>query len=165
MTRLVACPRRILGQRVDLLRLGRRQDVPAHDEGHVVRHPARRVDQRVVAVVLPDPERDRHVLEDGRLYYTLRGDDRLYYRYFELDSNTVGAVTFIADGPGSGFDWGSVRGLTLAGGDLYFARADGTLWTAGWNPGLEHGSPVGSPSLVNNDASQLWASRGMFVRN
>ena len=68
--------------------------------------------------------------------------------------------------PGTGFDWGSVRGLTLAGGDLYLARADGTLWTAGWNPGLEHGSPVnGSLTLVDNDPSQMWASRGMFVRN
>jgi len=68
--------------------------------------------------------------------------------------------------PGTGFDWGSVRGLTLAGGDLYLARADGTLWTAGWNPGLEHGSPVnGSLTLVDNDTSQMWASRGMFVRN
>jgi hypothetical protein len=105
-------------------------------------------------------------LEDGRLYYTLKGDDRLYYRYFELDSNAVGAVTFVADGPGTGFDWGTVRGLTLASGDLYLARADGSLWTAGWNPGLEHGSPVnGSLALVDNDPSQMWASRGMFVRN
>jgi len=33
-------------------------------------------------------------------------------------------------------------------------------------PGLEHGSPVnGSLTLVDNDLSQMWASRGMFVRN
>ena len=114
----------------------------------------------------PIPSVTGMFLEDGRLYYTLKGDDRLYYRYFELDSNSVGAVTFVADGPGTGFDWGSVRGLTLAGGDLYLARADGTLWTAGWNPGLEHGSPVnGSLTLVDSDPSQMWASRGMFVRN
>jgi Malectin domain len=105
-------------------------------------------------------------LQDGRLYYTVKGDDRLYYRYFELDSNAVGAVTFVANGPGTGFDWGSARGLTLAGGDLYLARADGTLWTARWTPGLEHGSPVGgSLTLVDNDPSQMWASRGLYVRN
>jgi hypothetical protein len=52
------------------------------------------------------------------------------------------------------------------GGALYLARADGTLWTAGWNPGLEHGSPInGSLTLVDNDPSQMWASHGMFVRN
>jgi malectin (di-glucose binding ER protein) len=105
-------------------------------------------------------------LQDGRLYYTLRGDDRLYYRYFTLDSNAIGAVTFVADGPGSGFDWGTVRSMTLAGGTLYLARANGSLWSAGWNPGLEHGSPVGgSLTLVDSDAAQLWASRGMFVLN
>ena len=56
--------------------------------------------------------------------------------------------------------------MTLAGGKLYLARADGTLWSAGWNGGLEHGDPVdGSLNLVSTDAGQLWASRGMFVRN
>jgi hypothetical protein len=105
-------------------------------------------------------------LQHGRLYYTLRGDDHLYYRYFELDSQAIGSVTFVADGPNSGFDWGSVRGLTLAGGTLYLARANGSLWSAGWNPGLEHGTPVSSSlALVNNDAAQQWASHGMFVLN
>ena len=105
-------------------------------------------------------------LQAGRLYYTVRGDDRLYYRYFTLDSNAIGAVTFVASAPGSGFDWGSVRGLTLAGGTLYLARANGTLWSAGWTPGLERGTPVnGSLSLVSDDPAQLWATRGMFVRN
>jgi hypothetical protein len=40
------------------------------------------------------------------------------------------------------------------------------LWSAGWNPGLEHGAPVGgSLALVSNDPAQDWASHGMFVRN
>jgi hypothetical protein len=105
-------------------------------------------------------------LQHGRLYYTLRGDDHLYYRYFELDSQAIGAVTFTADGPSSGFDWGTVRGLTLADGTLYLARANGSLWSAGWNPDLEHGSPVsGSLSLVDNDPAQQWAAHGMFVLN
>jgi Malectin domain/Domain of unknown function (DUF5122) beta-propeller len=105
-------------------------------------------------------------LQRGRLYYTLRGDDRLYYRYFTLESDSIGAVTFVANGPGTGFDWGSVRGMTLADGALYLARANGTLWSAGWTPGLEHGSPVvGSLTQVDDDASQRWASHGMFVLN
>ena len=105
-------------------------------------------------------------LQDGRLYYTVRGDDRLYYRYFTVESGAVGAVTFVASAPGSGFDWGSVRGLTLAGGTLYLARTDGTLWSAGWTPGLEHGSPVGgSLAPISADPAQQWAARGMFVRN
>ncbi|MEP6758620.1 MAG: malectin domain-containing carbohydrate-binding protein [Actinomycetota bacterium] len=114
----------------------------------------------------PIPSATGMFLQDGRLYYTVRGDDRLYDRYFSLESSAVGAVTFVASAPGSGFDWGSVRGLTLAGGTLYLARADGTLWSAGWTPGLEHGTPVGgSLVLVSADPAQQWASRGMFVRN
>ena len=60
----------------------------------------------------------------------------------------------------------SVRGLTLAGGTVYLARADGTLWSASWTPGLEHGSPVGgSLAPISADPAQQWAARGMFVRN
>jgi hypothetical protein len=114
----------------------------------------------------PIPSMTGMFLQDGRLYYTVLGDDRLYYRYFELDDRAIGAVTFIADGPGSAFDWGSVRGMTLAGGTVFFARQDGTLWSAGWQPGLEHGSPVGgSLTLVDDHAAQQWASRGLFVLN
>jgi len=114
----------------------------------------------------PIPSVTGMFLQDGRLYYTVRGDDRLYYRYFSLESSAVGAVTFVASAPGSGFDWSSVRGLTLAGGSLFLARADGTLWSAGWTPGLEHGSPVdGSLTLISSDPAQQWDTRGMFVRN
>jgi hypothetical protein len=114
----------------------------------------------------PIPSVTGMFLQDGRLYYTVQGDDRLYYRYFELGGNRVGAVTFVADGPGSAFDWGSVRGVTLAGGTLFLARANGTLWSADWEPGLEHGTPVSaSLALVDDDPSQGWASRGLFVQN
>jgi hypothetical protein len=93
-------------------------------------------------------------------------DDGKMYRRTLRRRGSVCAVTFVADGPGTGFDWGSVRGITLVGGTLYLARADGSLWSAGWNPGLEHGSPVGgSLHLIDNDPSQMWASRGMYVRN
>jgi hypothetical protein len=105
-------------------------------------------------------------LTDGRLYYTVRGDDRLFYRYFSLESKIVGAVTFVASGPGDGFSWGTVRGLTLADGDIYAARADGTLWRVGWTPGLVNGVPTpGSATLVDSDPAQAWPTLGMFVRN
>ena len=116
-------------------------------------------------VYFPVPLITGMFVTDGRLYYTLRGDDRLYWRYFSIDSNLVGAQTFSIAGPGNGFDWGTVRGMTFAAGTLYLARADGTLWSTGWNTGLEHGDPTNSLSLVSSDAGQLWASRGMFVRN
>jgi hypothetical protein len=104
--------------------------------------------------------------DGGRLYYTLRGDDRLYMRYFTPESDTVGAQTFVVADPGGGFDWGSVRGMTLAGGAIYAARVDGSLTRIGWQPGSANGTPVpGSLTVISTDAGQAWASNGMFVRN
>jgi hypothetical protein len=104
--------------------------------------------------------------DDGRLYYTLRADDRLYMRYFTPESQTVGAQTFVVATPGGGFDWGSVRGMTLAGGAIYAARVDGSLTRIGWQPGSANGTPVpGSLTVISTDAGQAWASNGMFVRN
>lgn len=104
--------------------------------------------------------------EAGRLYYTVAGDGRLFYRYFTPESGVIGAQTFVVTGPDDGFDWGSARGITLAGGALYVARADGSLDAIGWTPGIDHGAPVpGSRALVDASSAQLWTSRGMFVRN
>jgi hypothetical protein len=54
----------------------------------------------------------------GRLYYTVSGDPNLYYRYFEPESQTVGAQTFTA---GTGIDWSGARGLMMANGSIYYS--------------------------------------------
>jgi hypothetical protein len=101
-------------------------------------------------------------LQNGRLFYTMIGDDRLYLRYFTAESGVIGAVTFVASGPSDGFGWGSVRGMTLAGSTVYAARADGSLTSIGWSGG----APVaGTLSIVDASPTQMWSSRGMFVRN
>jgi hypothetical protein len=95
----------------------------------------------------------------GRLYYTVSGDGRLFYRYFTPESEVVGAQTFVATGPNDGFDWGSVRGMTQVGDALYVARSWGALQRIGWN-----GAPIaGTTTTVNTDAAQQWASRGLVV--
>lgn len=105
-------------------------------------------------------------LDAGRLYYTVSGDARLFYRYFTPESGVVGAQTFVVTGPDDGFEWDSARGITLAGGTLFVARADGSLESIAWTPGTDHGAPVpGSRVLVDANPAQLWTSRGMFVRN
>lgn len=97
----------------------------------------------------------------GRLYYTVAGDGRLFYRYFTPQSEVVGAQTFVATGPFDGFDWGSVRGLTLVDSALYVARTNGVLSRITWN-----GAPVpGSQTFVDGAAQQSWAARGLFVWN
>jgi hypothetical protein len=98
--------------------------------------------------------------ENGRLYYTLRGDDRLLYRYFTPESGILGAETYVASPATDGIGWGQVRGMTLASGTVYAAKADGNLYAVGWT----NGAPVaGSPMLV--DGTGGWAAQGMFVRS
>jgi hypothetical protein len=96
----------------------------------------------------------------GRLYYTLKNQDALYMRYFSRDAEAVGAQTFVISAPGSGFSWGSVRGMTLAEGKLYVARLDGTLSSITWAAG---GPVPGSLEVIDSAPGQHWASHGMFT--
>ncbi len=48
----------------------------------------------------------------GRLYYTVAGDPSLHYRYYEPESQTVGAQVFTS---GAGIDWSGVHGMTHGG--------------------------------------------------
>ena len=98
------------------------------------------------------------VAEHGRLYYTIQGDPRLYYRYFTPESRLVGGLPFVASGQADGLNWSTVRGFTIAAGHLYFARPDGTLNRIAF----QDGRPVpGTATVV--DATGNWSSRGMFV--
>ena len=64
--------------------------------------------------------------DNGRLYYTLEGDRRLYYRYFlsmaEAAEDVVGAQVLVASGDGDGLDWSRVQGMTAAGGRIYWSE-------------------------------------------
>lgn len=99
--------------------------------------------------------------DGGRIYYTVAGDPRLYYRYFTPQSQVIGANLFVASGNGDGRDWSNVRGMTLANGQLYFGRSDGTLNRMSFSGGVPSGTPtaIGGPAI---DAYN-WASQGLFV--
>jgi hypothetical protein len=62
--------------------------------------------------------------ERGRLYYTIAGDGRLFYRYFTPESGVVGGLPFVASGVDK-VDWKKVRGLMIADGYLYYATGSG----------------------------------------
>jgi hypothetical protein len=97
----------------------------------------------------------------GRLYYTLGGGPLLYYRYFTPESGVVGAETFVASGRGDGLDWRNAGGVTLAGGRLYWARPDGSLYRADFNG--DHPVP-GSVAVAARPApGGPWPSRGLFL--
>jgi len=100
-------------------------------------------------------------LENGRLYYTVAGDSRLFFRYFTPESDIVGAETFVASGNTDGFSWSDVSGMALSSGKLFFARSNGNLYSVAWVNGKPSGAitTIGGPGIDGTN----WTSRGMFV--
>ena len=98
---------------------------------------------------------------NGEIYYTVRGDTRMYHRYFTPESQLVGSYRFTVGTLSPAVDWSSVRGMTLANGKLYFARTDGNLYSMDF----ANGSPVGgTEALVSpKSAGYDWASNGLFA--
>jgi hypothetical protein len=94
--------------------------------------------------------------DQGRVYYTVSGDPRLYYRYFTPESQVVGANLFVAAVNGNGIDWGAVRGMTLANGNIYFGTSTGSLQRVAFSNGNVNGSPT-------TLQASGWNSTGMFV--
>ncbi len=64
--------------------------------------------------------------DQGRLYYTVAGDRRLYYRSFLSQPNVaddvVGAQVLVASGDSDGLDWSRVEGMTAAGGAIFYGE-------------------------------------------
>ena len=93
--------------------------------------------------------------DDGRLYFTLTGDPRLYWRWFSVDSGVVGSQVFTAS---SSRDWSSTQGMTRVGDDVYVAESGtGRLVRVPFSGTAQTGSAV----VV--DASRSWTSRALFV--
>lgn len=98
----------------------------------------------------------------GRLYYTVEGKRKLYYRYFTPQSQVVGAARFEAyRWSAGGVIWASVAGMLFTGGRLYYGSTDGKLRSVGFSGGeLVDRSALVSGSGV---AERSWNSRGMFL--
>ena len=92
-----------------------------------------------------------------RIYYTVAGDSRLYYRYFTPESEVVGAQTFTGDN--GGVNLSGVAGLTLASGRVLYGSTDGSLRTVPF----VSGAISGSPTTVSSDGS--WNARALLVPN
>ena len=93
-----------------------------------------------------------------RLYYTVSGDARLYFRYFTPESEVVGAETFVADSAGVSF--ATVAGMTLASGRiLYGSSSDRALRSVPFAAGRV----AGGASVVSADGT--WNYRAIFVPN
>ena len=94
----------------------------------------------------------------GRLYYTMSNSSSLYYRYFEPESRIVGAQRFTATGSTTALDPTNVRGMFLAGGNIYFPSTSGQLKRIGFANGQ---LAAGSATTVNTSTD--WRTRGMFA--
>lgn len=93
-----------------------------------------------------------------RIYYTVTGDARLFYRYFTPESEVVGAQTFVA--ASNGVSFASVAGLTLASDRIFYgSSADGSLRSV---PFAE-GRVTGTPSVVSADGT--WRYAAIMVPN
>jgi hypothetical protein len=102
--------------------------------------------------------------DNGRIYYTVSGDLRLYYRYFTPSSQVVGASLFVSS-TGDGVAWNNVNGMTMANGNLYYALNNGNLFKAPFNPAT--GRPSGASVQIGGPAvdGYNWTSRGLFAFN
>ena len=93
-----------------------------------------------------------------RIYYTVLGDARLFYRYFTPESEVVGAQTFQAEANGVSF--ASAAGLTLASGRiLYGSSTDGALRSVPF----AGGRVTGTPTVTSSDGT--WRYRAILVPN
>jgi hypothetical protein len=96
---------------------------------------------------------------DGRLYYTVNGDRHLFWRWFEPQGRLIGAQRFVAPG---NLDWNGVRGMTVAGGHIYYVRG-GSLYAVDFTAG----APLpGTETAISGAAvgdGQVWTGRGLFI--
>jgi hypothetical protein len=103
---------------------------------------------------------------NGRIFYTLVGDTRMYDRYFSPDQGGTDAASKAGDVVGAdqftvndgGMDWSNVAGAFVTGNTLYYVtKTDGVLHSIGW--ATDHAT--GSSSVV--DSTNNWAAHGLFL--
>jgi PKD repeat protein len=96
--------------------------------------------------------------DNKRIYYTLSGDSKLYYRAFNPESGIVGAAKFTI----TGFSLPAISGAFLDGGYLYWAlSSSGNLKRVPWTGGAPSGVAVtiGGPAINGVD----WRANSLFI--
>ena len=103
----------------------------------------------------------------GRIYFTLAGDNRLLYRFFTAESDVVGAQRLVAaTGAAAGVDFTQVRGAFAVGAKFYYADATGALVRTDWTQNAQSGVPVaGTAATVSGPAvdGKSWSARALFL--
>lgn len=101
----------------------------------------------------------------GRIYFTRRGSSTLYYRYFNPQSDVVGAARLRVSRVSKSFNPASVRGMFTSGRHVYWSRADGALRRITWAQNHQSGYPRGSATVVSGPTvdGQSWLTTCLFL--
>ena len=101
--------------------------------------------------------------DDGHIYFTTSGNNSLYRRGLSAESDIVGAARTTVVGGITGIDWRNVRGMFLAGEDLYWVRSsNGELHRMDWVAG----APVaGTDTIVTGPgiSGVDWRASALFA--
>lgn len=123
-------------------------------DGTVLSSPVRVVTFGLTTSVVSFANATGMFFDAGRVYYTIAGDPRLYWRWFQHENELLGAQSFVASGAGDGLDWRDVQGMTVADGRIFSVRSDGRLHRVD----LVAGRPVpATAAVVSNSAHELRA--------
>lgn len=98
----------------------------------------------------------------ARLYYTISGQSRLYYRYFLPESQVLGAARFDGPASGNGINFANTSGMFFDGTRLFVGDSTtGQLRRVGWSGGALSGtaSVISGPGTDSQD----WRERGSFI--
>ena len=88
-----------------------------------------------------------------RIYYTVSGDSRLFYRYFTPESHVVGAETFTGRRRRDQLQHRR-RGMTLASGRIFYgSSSDGALRSAPFSGGQCHRRGVRGQRVTGRGAT------------
>ncbi len=96
---------------------------------------------------------------DGRMYFTRSGQNTLFRRGFETESDVVGQQRF-GSGAVSGIPFSTLRGAFVAGNKFYYVTSTGQMYRADW---ADHAPVAGTIVPVLGGTGQPGASRVLFV--
>ena len=104
--------------------------------------------------------------DSGRIYFTRKGAGKLFYRYFNPESDVVGTRRFAASNNVTGVNFSGVRGMFLAGDTFYWANPNGYLFKASWADHASAGAPVARTAHAVSGPKidhKAWKASALFV--
>ena len=111
-------------------------------------------DGRISAFYSQIPNVTGMYYDNGRLFYTLRGQSALFYRFFSVDSGIVGVDQFQAS---TGRNWSTTDGMFTAGGKVYVATSSNGLTAIN----IQNGIPSGTSTTVGTGND--WRANALFI--